>query len=345
MKYIKPFLAIMLAAAVLVGCGGAAKNASSEPLAPTSSQTESQGSISGDSGSSEPTASVPSALVPIIQPSNEYGDLLKEMGGLGKQLYAFGELGTDGPAELETLNMLLNDYKHNISLVAYSLDGKKAIAYNTGAQIFCACTVKAPYTLYCLMQMENGKATLDTQMTYEKKHYEPGTGDMQYKPFGTVFDMRTMLHKSMSISDNVGYMMAADYFGRDGYNAWVSSIGAPSMQIKPTVWSLRANALDLAVCWREIYKYFCRGGEYAEFLYNSCTGTKDNYSTAALDVNYSHKQGHNRSGDWTSYSDAGIVWKEGAPYILAIITDAPGPSAYDAGVFAEIANIVHNELF
>ncbi len=344
MKYIKPLFAIMLAAAVLVGCGGAAKNASSEPSAPQSSVPVSSAE-SQPTNSSEPTDSTSSELVPNVQISGEYGDLLKEMNVSGEQLRAYGDLNSDYAAALESLDMILRDYNHNISLVAYSLDGKKAIGYNTDAQIFCACTVKAPYTLYCLMQMEKGAATLDTQMTYEKKHYEPGTGDMQYKPFGTVFDMRTMLHKSMSISDNVGYMMAVDYFGRDGYNQWVSSISAPSMQIKPTVWSLRANARDLAICWREIYKYFCRGGEYAEFLYNSCTGTDGNYSTQSLDVAYSHKQGHNRSGDWTSYSDAGIVWKEGAPYILAIITDAPGPSSYDAGVFADIAKIIHNDLF
>lgn len=342
MKYIKSFLAVLMAAVLLIGCRGGKEEASS--ALPQSSTPVSSGE--SEPQSSEPSVSAPSALVPSVEVSGEYGDLLKNMNASGKTLKGFGALANAEYSQpLDELNKILQNYSRNISLVAYSLDGKKAIGYNTGAQIFCACTVKAPYTLYCLMQMEKGKATLDTEMTYEQKHYEPGTGDMQYKPFGTVFDMRTMLHKSMSISDNVGYMMAVDYFGRDGYNAWVSSISAPSMQIKPTVWSLRANALDLAICWREIYKYFCRGGEYAEFLYNSCTGTEGNYSTQSLNVEFSHKQGHNRSGDWTSYSDAGIVWKNGAPYILAIITDAPGPSSYDAGVFADIANIIHNELF
>ena len=168
---------------------------------------------------------------------------------------------------------------------------------------------------------------------------------MQYSPFGTVFDMKTMLHKSMSISDNVGYLMSVDYFGRDGYNEWIKSRACPSLMIKPTVWSLRAKAQELALAWRDIYGYFREGGEYAEFLYNSCTGTAGNYSTENLGAEYSHKQGHNRSGDWTSYTDAGIVWKEGAPYILVILTDAPGPSVYDAKAFGEIANIIHNELF
>lgn len=244
------------------------------------------------------------------------------------------------------LKNILDAYSHNISLAVYSLDGTKGLAYNTNAQIFGACTVKAAYTLYACEQMENGNGSLDTQITYSQKHYEPGTGDMQYSPFGTVFTMETALYKSMSISDNVGYLMAVDYFGRDGYNTWVSTLGCDSLAIKPTVWSLRTKANDLVKIWCHIYNYFETDTEYARFLKSSCTNTAGNYATAALsDVEYSHKQGHNSTGDWLSLSDAGIVWKGDTPYIIAILTDAPGPSGYDANIFAQIIDIVHNELF
>ncbi len=345
MKYIKPLLAAAISAVLLIGCGKAAKDSSSLPQMPQSSTVENTESAPSSSLPA-PTVSDTSSLVPNVNTDESRGDLLAAMTEHGKTIVSYGELKNESYSDaLSRLESVLDAYTRNISLTAYSLDGKRAVTYNTEKEIFCACAVKAPYTLYACLQMEKGAATLDTKMTYEQKHYEPGTGDMQYSPFGTVFDMRTMLHKSMSISDNVGYMMAVDYFGRDGYNQWISSLSCPSLQIKPTVWSLRAKSHELARAWREIYNYFAKGGEYAEFLYDSCTGTAANYSTQSLDVEYSHKQGHNRSGDWKSYTDAGIVWKEGAPYILVILTDAPGPSDYDAGVFADIAKIVHEELF
>ena len=276
-----------------------------------------------------------------------YGDLLSEMADCGKTVSVYGDLKSEeyssAVAELEAV---LDGYSRTISVVAYSLDNRKAISYNTEAKIFSACCVKAPYSLYCCLQMEKGAATLDTQMVYEKEHYETGTGDMQYSAVGTTFDMRTIIGKSMSISDNVGYMMQVDYFGRDGYNTWISNLGAPSLAIKPTVWSLYTRARELAVVWREIYGYFNTNTEYSEFLKEVCTNTAGNYATAALEnVDYSHKQGHNRTGDWKSYSDAGIVWKDGNPYIIVILTNAPGPSSYDAGVMADIINVVHNKLF
>lgn len=291
--------------------------------------------------SQEQTSSVPEK-----EPS-KYNDLFNEMTDCGKTLIPYGDLKEEAySSALKELEAILDGYSRDISVVVYSLDNNKALAYNTEKGIFGACTVKAAYSLYSCKQMEEGKANLQTQMTYEKKHYEPGTGDMQYSPYGTVFSMETIIKKSMSISDNVGYMMQVDYFGRDGYNTWIGSLGCDSLKIKPTVWSLHTKAKDLAVVWREMYKYFETETEYSKFLYNSCTNTKDNYATAALKgVDISHKQGHNRSGDWLSYSDAGIVWKEGNPYIIAIVTNAPGPSSYDAGIFSQIINIVDTKLF
>lgn len=272
---------------------------------------------------------------------------VQEYINVDKTVTLSGELKDDKYSdEAAELQSILYGYTHNISLAVYAVDGSKGLAYNTEAQIFGACTVKAAYTLYACKQMEDGNGSLQTEITYEQKHYEPGTGDMQYSPFGTVFTMETALHKSMSISDNVGYLMSVDYFGREGYNNWISELGCDSLMIKPTVWSLKTRANDLVKIWCEIYNYFETDTEYSRFLYDSCTNTAGNYATAALSgVDYSHKQGHNSTGDWLSLSDAGIVWKDDNPYIIAILTDAPGPNSYSAGVFAQIIDIVHNDLF
>lgn len=265
----------------------------------------------------------------------------------GKQIVLSDTLKDEQYAQsIESLQSVLDGHKYNISLCVYSVDGSKSLAYNTDTGIFGACTVKAAYTLYACKQMENGNGNLQTQITYEQKHYEPGTGDMQYSSFGTVFTMETALNKSMSISDNVGYLMSVDFFGRDGYNAYMRELGCDSLQIKPTVWSLKTKADDLVKIWCEIYNYFGTNTEYSRFFKNSCTNTAGNYATESLQgVEYSHKQGHNSTGDWLSFSDAGIVWKGDTPYIVAIITDAPGPNSYSKGEFAKIIDIVHNDLF
>lgn len=328
-KFLKIF-SVLLSLCLLSACA-------KKPIEPV-------GDISSDFVSSESIVS--SEEQTSSEPQTQYNDLLKEMSDGGKALSLYGDLTDSKYSEAAArLESILKDYSREISVVAYSLDNKKALGFNTEAELFCACTVKAPYTLYCCQQMDKGIGSLQTVLTYEKKHYESGTGDMQYSPFGTQFSLETALFKSMSISDNVGYMMSVDYFGRDGYNEWIESIGCSSLKIKPTVWSLKAKARELALSWREIYNYFESDAAHSKFLYNSCTNTAGNYATAALeDVSVSHKQGHNRTGDWLAYSDAGIVWRE-EPYIIVILTNAPGPSSYDAGVFAEVIKIIDGEMF
>ena len=275
-----------------------------------------------------------------------YNDLLSEIQQKGKTVTALGDLtNTKYKNDLLELNEILNSYSREISLVAYSLNNKKAVYYNTEASLFCACTVKAAYSLFACKEMDKGNGSLETVMTYEKKHYEPGTGDMQYKSFGTSFKMETIIDKSMRISDNVGYLMMVDYFGRDKYNNFIGELGCSSLQIKPTVWSLKAKAKDLAFLWREIYKYFKQNQKHSEFLYNSCTNTPDNYATLALgDIDYSHKQGHNNTADWPAYSDAGIVWGEN-PYIIVILTNSLGPNDEVKNTIAKAIKIINNKLF
>lgn len=284
--------------------------------------------------------------IPVINEIDIYGDLLTQIPG-GKNVTVLGELADEKYKDAASrLESVLKGYAREISLVAYSLDNTKAVSFNAEAELFPACTIKAAYSLYNCLEMDKGNGSLETTMKYEKKHYEPGTGDMQYKPIGTIFDMKTIIHKSMSISDNVGYMMQVDYFGREPYNKWVSDLGCPSLQIKPTVWSLKAKADEHAIMWREIYRYFISGAKHSEFLYSTCTGTDGNFASKALvDVVYSHKQGFNRDTKWNSMSDAGIVWKDEGPYVIVMLTNSEGIIASAQKVMNEAIKIIHNEMF
>ena len=213
--------------------------------------------------------------------------------------------------------------------------------------MFCACTVKAAYVYYCLLEMEKGNGSLTEMLQYKSEHYESGTGDLQYSPVGTMFSMETVLNKTLTVSDNVGYRMLVDRFGREGYNTWIEELGCPTLKIHPTVWSLKASARDLAVLWKEIYEYLETETDLAKFFSSICTDTGSDYATQSLEnVHFSHKSGHNGSGDWHAYSDAGILWNDGEPYVYAILTDAPGLySATGKNLMVSAMDIIHGELF
>ncbi len=270
-------------------------------------------------------------ILPLIQNHSGlvgYGDLEKE----------------EYSSVLADLEAKLASYDNTISFVVYSIDNSKAIGYNTEARVFCASAIKAPFAFYACTVMEEQGIPLSTEAVYESKHYETGTGDLQYQPIGSVFTLETVISKAMSISDNVGYNMTVDYFDRTKYNEWITDNDMGSLAVSPTVWSLKSSALDFAKVWGEMYKYFDTDSEYAKFLYNSCTNTDGNFATQMLDVSYSHKQGHNRSGGWHSYSDAGIVWDGESSYVFAILSDIPGPNATGERMMEDIMTVI-DQLF
>ncbi len=355
-RYIAALLVLCLTLG-LVGCkpkpnkptpGSSQPVTSTVTSVPVASTQTSTPVTSNPISSKPPVTSSDSANAPQLNaaalPQANFNDILEQIGSHGTTVVGYGSLKSN--SALGDLEAVLDDYKYDISVVAYSIDGTKALSYNTQKAMFCACTVKAAYTLYCCQQMEQGKGSLSTEMTYKKEHYESGTGNMQYSSFGTKFSMDTILRKSMGISDNVGYRMSIDYFGRESYNNWITDQGCPTLTIKPTVWSLKAKSPDLAKIWGQIYNYFKTDSPYARFLYEICTNTPDNYGTAALkNVDISHKQGHNNTSDWPAYSDAGIVWKNNSPYVYVILTNSPGPSSYNTKTMASIIRIIDGQLF
>ncbi len=341
--YVK-LICFVLTALFLTGCAG--RYTPTETVSTGGSSETDSASSSTETPTEKPKTN--SFGLPIVEESKEFGDLLLQIPG-GKTVTLLGELNNlkynDAKQRLEDI---LSGYSREVALVAYSLDNRKAVSFNAEAEFFPACTVKAFYSLYNCFEMDKGNGSLDTAMEYKYEHRDPdwGTGDMKFSDYGTVFDLKTIITKSMSISDNVGYNMQVDYFGRDGYNEWVSGFGCPSLQIKPTVWALRAKADEHAVMWREIYRYFISDAQHSEFLYSTCTGTKDNFASMALtDVEYSHKQGYNGGGGWHAMSDAGIIWKDGNPYVIVILTNSINITPEAQTVMDEAINIIHNELF
>lgn len=253
------------------------------------------------------------------EPDPEEVVSIDEIDEIGKELRLYGDIYGKDMSELEEI---LKNYDKNISLVAYSKDGKRALAYNTSQTYFSACTIKIAYMLSCCKQIDAGLADENTLLTYEEKHYHDGSGQIKKQPFGTTYTISKLIRESLYISDNVAYEMLTDYFGLSHYNEMVTELGCTSIQLK-SIWASKAKVKDFIIIWNEAYDYFESNSKMSAHLKNSCTNTPFNYGTETLEnVDYSHKSGDN-FGASAVYNDAGIVWGE-HPYIFAVFTNSEG---------------------
>lgn len=235
-------------------------------------------------------------------------------------VYGYGKI--ENPEKLKELETILDTYIPEISVVAISLIGDRAVAYNTNASFFSACTVKMGYVLNCCKIIEKNNIDINTKMIYQEKHYHGGSGEIRYQPYGTEYTLKELLTKCLYISDNVAYEMLLDYFGLTEYNKMVEELGCDSLHLED-MWITYTKAKDLAIIWQEVDKYFKTNTEMAKVLKDACTNSPYNWGTLEIEEDYSHKSGDNK-GTWAAYNDAGIVWHKDKPYVYVVLTHSEG---------------------
>ena len=264
---------------------------------------------------------LPSVIVDDAEENPEPEALVKisEIEEIGKELKLYGDISDKDISELESI---LKGYGKNISLIAYSKDGSRALAYNTSQTYFSACTIKIGYMLSICKQIDAGVADESELLTYESKHYHKGSGQIKNSAYGTKYSIGTLIHESLNISDNVAYEMLIDRFGFTEYNKMITDLGCTSIQLNG-LWASRAKVKDFILVWDSAYDYFTSDAKMASHIKNACTNTPFNYGTETLQgIDYSHKSGDN-FGYSAAYHDAGIVWDEN-PYIFAVFTNSEG---------------------
>ena len=247
------------------------------------------------------------------------------LGLVDRNLYTYGDVDKKLADSLESV---LKKYKNNISIACWSTDGSRAVLYNTKQTYFSACTIKMPVMYAYCKQIDAGKIDADKKLTYASRHYYGGSGEIRHQPYGTQYSTKYLIEKSLSVSDNVAYVMLLEEYGKDAMNATVEQLGCDSVAFSSgSKWAKQMNARDLMVVWSEVYKYFCSGSSNAKMLKDACTNTDFNYGTEKItEYDYSHKSGDN-FGEFRAYHDAGIVWSD-VPYVYVVLTRSEG-TAYD----------------
>lgn len=227
------------------------------------------------------------------------------------------------PAELlQKLSNKITQANDDLSFYVVDLNTYATIGYNIDREMNAACVVKAAYCLYVFQQIENGNGSLNEKLTFEARHYYPGSGTIKNSSFGTTFTLQEVLYRTIHISDNCGYYMLVDRFGRDGYNSWLDSLGVKYLHLLRSTsnWT-SVSTRDLAIIWNEIYSYYQTGSSNAKIMFQYFLNAQHNYLKVQL-PNYlvAHKSGWTE----TSFNDAGIVLEHNdGPYLIAILSSDP----------------------
>ncbi|MGN1100593.1 MAG: serine hydrolase, partial [Huintestinicola sp.] len=184
-------------------------------------------------------------------------------------------------AESGKLVSLLKNVRYNKSFVLYDIESGAAISYNDSKYYPVASTVKAPFVLTCLRSVDSGEHSLNETMTYTSKFYAGGCGTIRRSPYGTVYDLRSIITTTIVNSDNSGYHMLKDHFGYEDYNNFLTSLGNKVTITKYVKWG-QTSPMDSLRNWSEIYNYTEGGSPNGDFLKELLTGTADSCIRSTL---------------------------------------------------------------
>lgn len=118
----------------------------------------------------------------------------------------------------------LKSYDGEMSIYVDDLKGN-VIAIGENELFETASTIKT-YILACLFdQVEEGKAALDTLLTYEERHFVDGSGVIRALEPGLTLRVRDVATLMIIVSDNIATNMMIDYLGIDTINACIQKLG------------------------------------------------------------------------------------------------------------------------
>lgn len=226
------------------------------------------------------------------------------------------ELPSNIVDSIKDLERLYSNNRGSFSFLYQDLFSGFTVGYNADGAIFTASTIKAPAMIYIYENASMGKLDLNEKLVYTSNFYHGGTGVIQTKPYNTEYTIEELLQYTIYDSDNIGYKMLMNRYGRENiYDFWQSK-GAKNIFKHNTIWGY-ISANDALIYMKELYQFSRENEEYGTKLLEHFKKAKFKLIT---DKNGEYNTAN--KGGWSNESihDIAIVFDQN-PYILAVLTN------------------------
>lgn len=216
-------------------------------------------------------------------------------------------LNWDGPIEkqlyenmtedLENCIASINTEGYSAAFLLYDINTGGGISYCPDDEYYSASAIKGPYVGWLVQ-------------TYP----------------GTAVDMYSTISNAISWSSNSDYFTLINTYGKDGFNSWTAELGSPEIQLSDGSYG-PITARGFTRLWLNMYDYFMSGDDNSDTIRDLYINTEESTISETLASKYTvySKAGWIADGDEEYYNvqnDAGIVMKDGHPYVLVILSDA-----------------------
>lgn len=205
----------------------------------------------------------------------------------------------------------------NVSIYFEYLPTGANIAINKDAEFYPASLLKLPVAMAVAKRIDEGQWRWDNKLVLMASDKDDKFGSLYKEPTGSVISIEDLVKKSLAESDNTAHFIllrnlelkeVEDVYSHMGLDGFLDSSGSIS-------------AKRYSVILRSLYNSSFLSDNSSQKLIDDMTDGKfDDYIKSGLPAStvFSHKIGVDT--EKKIYLDSGIVYLEGRPYILSVMT-------------------------
>ncbi|HKE36250.1 MAG TPA: serine hydrolase [Candidatus Baltobacteraceae bacterium] len=201
--------------------------------------------------------------------------------------------------------------------------------FNATQSMPAASTIKIPVMVEVFRQLQKGKYNLDRRVTLLARDKDWGSGELCDAPVGTTYSITDLLEKMIDISDNTATNMLIRLVGRKNINVSMRELGLTrtslSQDIRTSDWSVRSALRTSPHDLVHLLELMARRQLVDEWSSNEMISILEEDQINTLlpqplpdDIEIAHKTG----SFFDTLNDAGIVYADNAPYVIAVMTTA-----------------------
>jgi beta-lactamase class A len=190
-----------------------------------------------------------------------------------------------------------------------------------------ASTIKIPVMVEVFRQLQAGKFDLERHVTLLARDKDWGSGDLCDAPVGTAYTITDLLEKMIDISDNTATNVLIRLVGRKNINVEMYRLGLTRTHlgddIRTSTWSIRSALRTSPHDLVHLLEMMARRRLVDEWSSNEMISILEEDQINTLlpqplpdDVEIAHKTG----SFFDTLNDAGIVYADNAPYVIAVMT-------------------------
>ncbi len=241
--------------------------------------------------------------------------------------------GAEVPAPLTAMARDVRSLAVHISAPAafevFDLSTGFHTGFNATQSMPAASTIKIPVMVEVFRQLQSGKFDLDRHVTLLARDKDYGSGELCDAPVGTTYAIIDLLEKMIDISDNTATNMLIRLVGRRNINLSMSQLGLTrtrlTQDIRTNDWSVRSALRTSPHDLVRLLQLMARRQLVNEWSSNEMISILEEDQINTLlpeplpeDLEIAHKTG----SFFDTLNDAGIVYAENAPYVIAVMTTA-----------------------